>query len=595
MKSENAQSFGSIIGLKPEYEERYIALHRHTFPEVLERIRRSNISDYSIFLLNGILFGHLIYTGEDYEADMEAIGTNTATQEWWKLTDPMQQPLEYRKKNEWWAELEPWFISGNKFQGKSKPYRFAYYLPLSSVIIERLSGGFAKSTDFLEAYQDLHCLKIFKGIDCLYLYMETFQPVEMPSLLQALCRELDTNVLPQAMAEVFHTGQKTTESVLEKKKVFVTGCFDLLHSGHIAFLQEAATFGDVYVSIGSDANVHHLKGRYPVNTQEERKYMLDALTCVKACLVNSGWGFIDFEKELRDTLPDFFVVNEDGHTPTKQALCKEMGIEYKVLKRIPHGNLPVRSTTTLLTECTIPFRIDLAGGWLDQPFVSKYHPGPVLTISIEPTIEFNERSGMSSSTRRKAIELWRNEIPHGDAEQLARMLFSFENPPGTEEVAGSQDSLGIVLPGLNKLDYDGRYWPEKITSINDEGILTWIEKSLYLVTLGPRVGTYSVLSNTKIDASGAKALSAATEDCWKAILKKDIQAFGDAFRRSFEAQVAMFPNMVDEEILQTIEQYKDKAWGWKLSGAGGGGYLIMVSHEPIEGAMQIKIRRGNNF
>jgi galactokinase/mevalonate kinase-like predicted kinase len=218
-----------------------------------------------------------------------------------------------------------------------------------------------------------------------------------------------------------------------------------------------------------------------------------------------------------------------------------------------------------------------------------------LTISIEPTIEFNDRSGMSSSTRRKAIELWRTEIPHGDAEHLAKMLFSFENPPGTAQVSGSQDSLGIVLPGLNRLDYTGSYWPEKITSITDEGLLTWIERNLYLVTLGPRVGSYSPLSKTNISEAGAKALAGATVDCWNAIMKKDIEAFGTAFKRSFEAQIAMFPSMVDEEILQTIDQYKDKAWGWKLSGAGGGGYIILVSDIPVEGAMQIRIRRKNNL
>jgi galactokinase/mevalonate kinase-like predicted kinase len=131
--------------------------------------------------------------------------------------------------------------------------------------------------------------------------------------------------------------------------------------------------------------------------------------------------------------------------------------------------------------------------------------------------------------------------------------------------------------------------------MNDEDVLSWIEQSLYLVTLGPRGGSYSPLENTKITPEGAKFLSDSTEDCWAAILKKDIKAYGNAFKNSFEAQIAMFPNMVDEDILQTIEQYKDKAIGWKLSGAGGGGYIILVSDRPVEGAMQIRIRRKNNL
>ena len=57
----------------------------------------------------------------------------------------------------------------------------------------------------------------------------------------------------------------------------------------------------------------------------------------------------------------------------------------------------------------------------------------------------------------------------------------------------------------------------------------------------------------------------------------------------------MFPNMADEDIYEVIEQYRDKAYGWKLSGAGGGGYLILISSDPVPGTMQIKIRRKNNF
>ena len=376
-----------------------------------------------------------------------------------------------------------------------------------------------------------------------------------------------------------------------RKKVFVTGCFDMLHSGHVAFFKEAAQYGDVYVGLGSDETVANLKGRYPVNNQDERKFMIEALACVKECVINTGSGIMDFVHELETLKPDIFIVNEDGNTPAKDELCKRLGIEYIVLQRVPHGQLPARSTTSLREECTLPYRIDLAGGWLDQPYVGKYASGPVLTISIEPTIQFNERSGMATSTRRKAIELWRTDIPSGNKDQLARVLFSYENPPGTKVVAGSQDAIGIVMPGLNRLYYEGGYWPSTISAVHDENILAWIENHLYLITLGPRESQFDVLNDTHIDTENAEALGNAAESCWNAILCQDLEKFGQHVRESFESQFAMFPNMVYNDLFRVIDRHRDSACGWKLSGAGGGGYLILVAQRPVEGAMQIRIRR----
>jgi cytidyltransferase-like protein len=376
-----------------------------------------------------------------------------------------------------------------------------------------------------------------------------------------------------------------------RQKVFVTGCFDMLHSGHITFLEEAASYGDVYVGIGSDETVRRLKGRYPIFNQDERKYMLEALRSVTRCTVNTGGGIMDFVENPDALGADILFVNEDGHSPEKEEFCRKHKIRYIVSKRKPHGNLPPRSTTALRTECNIPFRIDLAGGWLDQPFVSKHHPGSVLTISIEPTIEFNDRSGMASSTRRKAIELWHTDVPGGHKETLAKSLFSYENPPGTKIIAGSQDALGIVLPGLNKLHYDGEYWPYSIDSVLDEPILEFVEEHLFLVTLEPRESTFSVLENTKISAESAKRLADATDNCWNAILCRNLVDFGKFFTQSFEAQVAMFPNMADDLIRTIIDRYRSWALGWKLSGAGGGGYLILIAEKEIENTIRIKVRR----
>ena len=375
------------------------------------------------------------------------------------------------------------------------------------------------------------------------------------------------------------------------KKVFVSGCYDMLHSGHVAFFEEAAEYGDLYVGIGSDKTINSLKARKTVNSDSERLYMVKALKVVKDAWINKGGGLLDFLDEFKELQPDIFFVNADGHTPDKEKLCREMGIEYIVSKRIPHGNLPARSTTALRKECKIPYRIDLAGGWLDQPYVSKYASGSVLTICIEPDYEFNDRSGMSTSSRKKAIELWQTDIPDGDKEKLAKTLFCFENPPGSKYISGSQDSLGITMPGLNKFQYEGGYWPTTIESVNEPDILDWIEERIWMIPLYPRIDCYDVLANKIIDEERATRLSKATEKCWQAILKRNAKEVGKSITESFEAQIAMFPNMLTHGVLEQIEQYKSKVFGWKLSGAGGGGYLIFFSEQTVENAIQIRIRR----
>lgn len=375
------------------------------------------------------------------------------------------------------------------------------------------------------------------------------------------------------------------------KKVFVSGCYDMLHSGHVAFFEEAATYGDLYVGLGSDKTIYQLKGRRTVNSEQERLYMVKALRCVKDAWINKGCDLLDFVDEIKKLKPDIFFVNSDGNSILKQELCKELGIQYIVSQRVPHSGLPIRSTTGLRTQCRIPYRIDLAGGWLDQPYVSKYYPGAVITINIEPDYEFNYRSGLSTSSRKAAIEMWGNILPTDNLEKLAKMVFYYENKPGTKFISGSQDAIGIVFPGLNKLQYDNEYWPFHIESVLDDGILDFIEQRLYLIQLFPRNQEFDVLANTNINKANAHDLSVAADNCWNAIINKDAVAWGKASVDSFNAQIKMFPNMVSDEVLTCLEQYKDKALGWKLCGAGGGGYLVLISEIPVENAIKIHIRR----
>ncbi len=106
-------------------------------------------------------------------------------------------------------------------------------------------------------------------------------------------------------------------------KVFVSGCYDMLHSGHVAFFTEAASHGDLYVGLGSDKTIKSLKGRKTINTDRERLYMVKALKSVKDAWINTGSGLMDFEKELRELRPDIFFVNESRLVINVLMCCPE--------------------------------------------------------------------------------------------------------------------------------------------------------------------------------------------------------------------------------------------------------------------------------
>lgn len=137
------------------------------------------------------------------------------------------------------------------------------------------------------------------------------------------------------------------------KKVFVSGCFDLLHSGHIAFFKEASKYGKLFVGVGSDATIEDLKGRKTMNSEQERLYMVRSIRYVHKAFLNSGIGMLDFESEIKILRPDIFIVNEDGYSPLKQKVCDSLGTELKVLKRIPEAHLPVKSTTSIIETMTV--------------------------------------------------------------------------------------------------------------------------------------------------------------------------------------------------------------------------------------------------
>lgn len=130
------------------------------------------------------------------------------------------------------------------------------------------------------------------------------------------------------------------------KTVLVSGCFDLVHPGHVIFLQAAAAFGDLHVSVASDKTITNYKGHPPLFPEHERQHHVLAFRCVHRAFIASGSGELDFKSEMIQLQPDVFIVNEDGDYLSKQDLCNELGVEYRVLCRGCDGaGIPLRSST----------------------------------------------------------------------------------------------------------------------------------------------------------------------------------------------------------------------------------------------------------
>ncbi len=109
-----ARRHGIVIGIASRHIPEYKRLHAETWPGVLRAVDRAGMNNYSIYLGEvapdrHYLFGYYEYTGDDFEADMARMKQNETMQQWWKLTDPLQEPLPTRKPGEWWSEWEEVF------------------------------------------------------------------------------------------------------------------------------------------------------------------------------------------------------------------------------------------------------------------------------------------------------------------------------------------------------------------------------------------------------------------------------------------------------------------------------------------------------
>jgi hypothetical protein len=249
----------------------------------------------------------------------------------------------------------------------------------------------------------------------------------------------------------------------------------------------------------------------------------------------------------------------------------------------------------------LPYRLALAGGWIDQPFVSALDPEPpgsMVVVSLRPTVRFMDRSGMATGTRASALSLWGDHLPAGrDAMSLVRELYAAENR-WKDEPSGSQDMVGLIVPGISRLDYDaaieGGVFPSHIETTCEPDTVRWLEGVLHLIPVGPRPAGYAPLGVRRLDAAWIRRLGQSGRDCFDAIVRRDLSALGAALNECTMCWDALLPDTLAHPTISTdlkalLAWYVSRHPGAMYSGCGGG-YLVVASTDDVPGSFRVSVR-----
>ncbi len=206
-------------------------------------------------------------------------------------------------------------------------------------------------------------------------------------------------------------------------------------------------------------------------------------------------------------------------------------------------------------------------------------------MQIEPNFRPMARCGVASGTRAIAARIWKGKLPNRPPENLARELYAAENK-GKAEPSGSQDMIGLVYPGVNRLDYDFNYdggvFPAHIESCNSPRVARWLEKVLHLIPVEPRPDGYSPLGVKNLEPKWVARLGQSGRDCFNAIVNRDAKALGASLNVNMKCWEALLPQVVRHprlrlDLMPLLQAYQRQYLGAMYSGCGGA-YLIVVSN-----------------
>jgi hypothetical protein len=259
-------------------------------------------------------------------------------------------------------------------------------------------------------------------------------------------------------------------------------------------------------------------------------------------------------------------------------------------------------TNSFITDIIggLPYRMALAGGWIDQPFVSCHNPSPpgsMVVVSLQPVCRFMNRAGMATSTRKAALKIWGNHLPEREPADLVRELYRRENR-NRPHPSGSQDMAGIIYPGISRLDYDfnveGGVFPARLESCNDPETITWLERVIHILPVCTRPDGYDPLILQNLLPEWVARLGRTGQDCFAAILRHDSAGLGAAMSATMDCWKVLLPGNFEHprlsmNLLPLLAYYQQHYCGACYSSCGGG-YLYVVSDGPVPGAFHPTIR-----
>jgi hypothetical protein len=221
----------------------------------------------------------------------------------------------------------------------------------------------------------------------------------------------------------------------------------------------------------------------------------------------------------------------------------------------------------------------------------------MVVVNIEPEFRFMDRAGICSSTRSIALKLWGDYIPDKDPARLVQELYETENK-GKAEPSGSQDMIGLIYPGINRLDYDFNYkggiFPCHIESNNDPEVADWLGRVIHILTVMPRPEGYNPLGIKNLDPKWVARLGQAGKACYEAITKMDTKGLGESLSENMRCWEVLLPQnfkhpVLTVNLLELLDFYQHRYAGAMCSGCGGG-YLYVISDEPVPGAFHATVR-----